>query len=109
MNGDGRRQGDAPWRIGRTAAMQDDEANRFSARAARYARVGANVGALAARMASNRLLGGQDERSQAQALASALGSLKGPLMKVAQMMATIPEALPPEYAEELMRLQAEAP
>ncbi len=30
-------------------------------------------------------------------------------MKVAQMMATIPEALPPEYAEELMKLQAEAP
>jgi predicted unusual protein kinase regulating ubiquinone biosynthesis (AarF/ABC1/UbiB family) len=89
--------------------MQDEEANRFSARAARYARVGANVGALAARMASNRLLGGQDGRSQAQALAGALGSLKGPLMKVAQMMATIPEALPPDYAEELMRLQAEAP
>ena len=89
--------------------MQDQEANRFSARAARYARVGANVGALAARKASNRLVGAQDPRSQAQALAGALGSLKGPLMKVAQMLATIPEALPPDYAEELMRLQAEAP
>ncbi len=89
--------------------MQDNEANRFSARAARYARVGANVGALAARIASNRLIGAQDPRSQAQALAGALGSLKGPLMKVAQMLATIPEALPPDYAEELMRLQAEAP
>jgi predicted unusual protein kinase regulating ubiquinone biosynthesis (AarF/ABC1/UbiB family) len=89
--------------------MRDEEANRFSARAARYARVGANVGALAARMASNRLTGAQDPRSQAQALAGALGSLKGPLMKVAQMLATIPEALPPDYAEELMRLQAEAP
>jgi predicted unusual protein kinase regulating ubiquinone biosynthesis (AarF/ABC1/UbiB family) len=104
-----RRRVETSGRKNEAAAMQDDEANRFSARAARYARVGANVGALAARMASNRLLGGQDERSQAQALASALGSLKGPLMKVAQMMATIPEALPPEYAEELMRLQAEAP
>jgi predicted unusual protein kinase regulating ubiquinone biosynthesis (AarF/ABC1/UbiB family) len=89
--------------------MQDDEANRFSARAARYARVGVNVGALAARMASNRLIGAEGGRGQAQALAGALGSLKGPLMKVAQMMATIPEALPSEYAEELMRLQAEAP
>src|SRR5579883_2901332 len=89
--------------------MQDNEANRFSARAARYARVGANVGALAARIASNRLIGAQDPRSQAQALAGALGSLKGPLMKIAQMLATIPEALPPDYAEELMRLQAEAP
>src|SRR3984957_2511654 len=89
--------------------MQDDEANRFSARAARYARVGANVGALAARVASNRLFGAQSESAQARALADALGSLKGPLMKVAQMMATIPEALPAEYAEELMKLQAEAP
>jgi predicted unusual protein kinase regulating ubiquinone biosynthesis (AarF/ABC1/UbiB family) len=88
--------------------MRDDEANRFSARAARYARVGANVGALAARMASDRLTG-RAGRSQAQALAEALGSLKGPLMKVAQMLATIPEALPPEYAEELMRLQSGAP
>jgi predicted unusual protein kinase regulating ubiquinone biosynthesis (AarF/ABC1/UbiB family) len=89
--------------------MQDDEANRFSARAARYARVGANVGALAARMVSNRLIGAQNGRGQAQALAGALGSLKGPLMKVAQMLAMIPEALPADYAEELMKLQAQAP
>jgi predicted unusual protein kinase regulating ubiquinone biosynthesis (AarF/ABC1/UbiB family) len=89
--------------------MRDEEANRFSARAARYARVGANVGALAARMASNRLTGARDGRTQALALASALGSLKGPLMKVAQMLATIPEALPADYAEALMKLQAQAP
>ena len=30
-------------------------------------------------------------------------------MKVAQMMATIPEALPAEYADELMKLQSQAP
>jgi predicted unusual protein kinase regulating ubiquinone biosynthesis (AarF/ABC1/UbiB family) len=30
-------------------------------------------------------------------------------MKVAQLMATIPEAVPPEYASELMKLQSEAP
>ena len=30
-------------------------------------------------------------------------------MKVAQLMATIPDALPPEYAAELMKLQSEAP
>jgi predicted unusual protein kinase regulating ubiquinone biosynthesis (AarF/ABC1/UbiB family) len=30
-------------------------------------------------------------------------------MKVAQLMATIPDALPPEYASELMKLQSEAP
>ena len=38
--------------------MEDEEANRFSARAARYARVGANVGGVAARIAGARLLGG---------------------------------------------------
>ena len=32
-------------------ADHDSEANRFSARASRYARVGANVGGVAARMA----------------------------------------------------------
>jgi predicted unusual protein kinase regulating ubiquinone biosynthesis (AarF/ABC1/UbiB family) len=88
--------------------MQDEEANRFSARASRYARLGVNAGAFAARMASNRITGGARE-GDAQALARSLGSLKGPLMKVAQMMATIPEALPADYAEALMKLQSQAP
>ena len=45
----------------------------------------------------------------AAALAAALGGLKGPLMKVAQLLATIPDVLPPEYAEELSKLQSQAP
>ena len=91
--------------------MPDDrEKKRFSARAARYARVGANVGGVAARYASRRLLGGVPNRAgEALALSSALGRLKGPLMKVAQLMATIPDLLPPEYATELQKLQSEAP
>ncbi|MFG1431439.1 AarF/ABC1/UbiB kinase family protein [Xanthobacter sp. V2C-8] len=90
--------------------MADDERNRFSARAARYAKVGANVGGVAARIAGNRLLGRADrEGDNAAALASALGGLKGPLMKVAQLMATVPDLLPPEYAAELRRLQSDAP
>src|SRR5215470_1469730 len=90
--------------------MADSEKNRFSARAARYARVGANVGGVAARYAGRRILGGAPNRSsEASALASALGNLKGPLMKVAQLMATIPDLLPPEYAAELTKLQSEAP
>jgi predicted unusual protein kinase regulating ubiquinone biosynthesis (AarF/ABC1/UbiB family) len=91
-------------------ADTDREANRFSARAARYARVGANVGGVAARMAGNRLFGrdGQDA-SNAAALAQALGGLKGPIMKVAQLLATIPDVVPPEYAAELQKLQSEAP
>ncbi|ACB94719.1 ABC1 kinase family protein [Beijerinckia indica] len=90
--------------------MQDNEANRFSARAARYARVGVNVGGVAARIAGARLTGLRgSESGNARALAKALGGLKGPMMKVAQMMATIPDILPPEYAEELLKLQNEAP
>ncbi len=92
--------------------MTDREANRFSARAARYAKVGANVGGAAARFAAQQLLGGRTsarDASNAAGLAKALGGLKGPLMKVAQLMATIPDLLPPEYADELSKLQSDAP
>ncbi|MBB6306779.1 ABC1 kinase family protein [Xanthobacter tagetidis] len=88
--------------------MSDEERNRFSARALRYARVGAGMGGVAARMASSRLIGGESG-ANAAALAAALGGLKGPLMKVAQLMATVPDLLPPEYAAELQKLQADAP
>jgi predicted unusual protein kinase regulating ubiquinone biosynthesis (AarF/ABC1/UbiB family) len=88
----------------------DAEKNRFSARAKRYARVGANVGGVAARMAGQRLIGSTGNRAgNAFALAAALGGLKGPIMKVAQLLATIPDALPPEYAGELIKLQSQAP
>jgi predicted unusual protein kinase regulating ubiquinone biosynthesis (AarF/ABC1/UbiB family) len=87
-----------------------NEENRLSARAARYVRVGTNVGAVAARVAGGRLLGRDYDASRAAAdLAEALGGLKGPLMKVAQFLSTIPEALPAEYARELMQLQSAAP
>jgi predicted unusual protein kinase regulating ubiquinone biosynthesis (AarF/ABC1/UbiB family) len=90
--------------------MDDRERNRFSARAARYARVGTNVGGVAARFAASRLLGlSLDRGKNAAELTAALGGLKGPIMKVAQLMATIPDLLPPEYVEELQKLQSEAP
>src|SRR5438067_5141884 len=90
--------------------MADREKNRFSARAKRYARVGANVGGVAARLAGARFFGLDLDRAKSAAeLAAALGGLKGPIMKVAQLLATIPEALPPEYAQELSQLQSQAP
>ena len=90
--------------------MSDQEENRFTARAARYVRVGTNVGAVAARVAGARLLGIELDRSKnAAELAAALGGLKGPIMKAAQLLSTIPEALPPEYARELAQLQSAAP
>src|SRR5262249_56169511 len=88
----------------------DKERNRLTARVQRYGRVGANVGGLAARIASARLLGLDPDRDrEATSLAAALGGLKGPIMKVAQLLATIPEALPAEYAAELGQLLSHAP
>ena len=90
--------------------MSDDEKNRLSARAARYLRVGTNVGGVAARVAGARLFGMEaDNAKNAAELARALGGLKGPIMKVAQLLSTIPEALPAEYARELAQLQSDAP
>ena len=89
----------------------DNEKNRFTARARRYANVGTKVGGVAARMAGQRLFGAKqgDRSGNALALAAALGGLKGPIMKVAQLLATIPDAVPAEYANELMKLQSQAP
>ena len=50
-----------------------------------------------------------DRQKNAAQLAAALGGLKGPLMKVAQLISTIPDAIPPEYATELGQLQNMAP
>jgi predicted unusual protein kinase regulating ubiquinone biosynthesis (AarF/ABC1/UbiB family) len=88
----------------------DRERNRFSARARRYARVGTQLGGTAARFAGARFFGVPlDRAANALELAAALGGLKGPIMKVAQLLATIPDALPPEYANELIKLQSQAP
>lgn len=93
-----------------TSGKPDGEASRLSARAARYMRVGTNVGAVAARLAGARLFGlDVDSGKYAAELAAALGGLKGPIMKVAQLLSTIPEALPAEYAAELAQLQSQAP
>ncbi len=90
--------------------MSDDEENRLSARAARYVKVGTNVGAIAAKVAGQRLFGMERNDTQmAGELAAALGGLKGPIMKVAQLLSTIPEALPKEYAAQLSQLQSQAP
>lgn len=79
-------------------------------RAQRFAKTTRTVGSLAAKLAGERYLGLSINRDKhAGDLRQALGGLKGPLMKVAQILATIPDALPEEYAEELRQLQADAP
>ena len=88
----------------------DSERNSLGGRVRRYARVGTAVGGLAARVAGERYLGWSlDKGTHANDLKQALGGLKGPLMKVAQILSTIPDALPKEYVNELSHLQANAP
>ncbi|MGE4313341.1 MAG: ABC1 kinase family protein [Pseudobdellovibrionaceae bacterium] len=82
----------------------------IGARIGRYGRVSTTMAGLAARLAGERYLGLKIERgAHAAQLTQALGNLKGPLMKVGQILATIPEALPPEYAQEFQKLQSSAP
>jgi len=87
----------------------DDERNTLAGRLTRHARIGAGVGTAAARIGLGRLTGGGDAASEGRLIADALGGLKGPLMKVAQFISTIPDAIPAEWAAELQRLQANAP
>src|ERR1700730_2601314 len=87
-----------------------DDGDSLGGRLGRYAPGRASVGGLAAKLAGQRYLGWTLDRDKhASELKAALGGLKGPLMKAAQLIATIPDALPPEYARELAQLQANAP
>tara|TARA_B100000579_G_scaffold167773_1_gene136479 strand:+ start:3220 stop:4590 length:1371 start_codon:yes stop_codon:yes gene_type:complete len=76
----------------------------------RYAKVTNAMGGLAAKLAGEKYLGIKvDRENHAKQLRDALGGIKGPLMKVAQILSTIPDAVPQEYANELAHLQADAP
>ncbi|MFL5254364.1 MAG: ABC1 kinase family protein [Geminicoccaceae bacterium] len=76
----------------------------------RFARTSGAVGGIAARVAGERVFGIKTDRAaHAEDLKAILGGLKGPLMKVAQFLSTVPDALPAEYAAELAQLQANAP
>lgn len=84
--------------------------NKLTSRLARYGRVSGTMAGLAAKIAGQRYLGLKIERADhADQLTAALGNLKGPLMKIGQILATIPEALPPEYADAFQNLQSNAP
>lgn len=86
-----------------------DEAS-FGGRLARAAKVGVNLGGFASGVAAARL-GGRplDDPRNAIELKRVLGGLKGPVMKLAQMLGNLPDAVPPEFAKELAELQANAP
>jgi predicted unusual protein kinase regulating ubiquinone biosynthesis (AarF/ABC1/UbiB family) len=89
---------------------KDPERNRLAGRMSRFAKVGAGLSGAAVSYGANSLFGGDSaDARNAKALRAALGGLKGPLMKAAQMFATVPDLLPPEFAAELAELQTNAP
>src|SRR3977135_2916291 len=88
--------------------MSDE--NSLTGRVRRYARVGSAMAGLGAPLAGERYPGLPIDRGRHAAdLKAALGGIKGPLMKVAQLLAAIPDALPEECVRELIQLQANAP
>lgn len=76
----------------------------------RGAKVGTSAIKLGAQLAGEKYFGfPSNSDANAQKLTAALGNLKGPLMKIGQVLATIPNALPPEYANAFAQLQSNAP
>jgi predicted unusual protein kinase regulating ubiquinone biosynthesis (AarF/ABC1/UbiB family) len=88
----------------------DPERDRLSGRIGRFAKVGAGLSAAGASYGANLLFGGDTvDARNAKLVKEALGRLKGPMMKAAQMFATVPDLLPPDLAKELSELQTNAP
>ena len=86
-----------------------DEKNKLTKRIKRYANLGSSAGLLALKFASSKLLNSNTDFSNASQLSEMLGNLKGPIMKIAQLLSTIPDLLPIEYTQELTKLQSNAP
>ena len=88
--------------------MKED--NNLVSRVKRYSRVTTSLTSLATKFAGKKYLNFDlsDQKYAAQ-ITEILGNLKGPLMKVAQLSATIPDLLPEEYARKLAELQSNAP
>lgn len=90
--------------------MTSSETGSLPRRLVRYARIATLLGRFLSQLAGKSYLGiGSDPRDLASELKQALGELRGPIVKVAQLLATIPGALPPDYVAELMQLQSHVP
>jgi predicted unusual protein kinase regulating ubiquinone biosynthesis (AarF/ABC1/UbiB family) len=87
-----------------------DDGSTLPGRLARYARVAGTMGRFVSRLAGERYLGVRHDPGElARELKDSLGRLRGPVVKVAQLLATVPGALPAEYVAELVMLQSQAP
>jgi len=89
--------------------MSDISSDESLTGARRNLRIGSTAGSLIWSGLRSRAGFAGDRDREAAALKEALGSLRGPLVKFAQLLASIPDLLPPEYARELAELQTNAP
>ena len=88
----------------------DDEGSTLFGRLKRYGGVAGGAAGVAARGVGRWLTGVNlaDPRN-ARDLARMLGSLRGPLMKGAQIAGGLPDVFPPAFAAELAQLQSDVP
>lgn len=86
-----------------------DEGN-FTTKLRRYGRVTTTLAKAGGRLAGEKVLGFEvDHAAQSKELSAVMGALKGPLMKVAQFLSTVPDALPDVYTQDFLTLQSQAP
>jgi predicted unusual protein kinase regulating ubiquinone biosynthesis (AarF/ABC1/UbiB family) len=90
--------------------MAERESSTLFGEVRRLARTSGAVGGIAARITGERVFGIKTDKARhAEDLKAVLGGMKGPMMKVAQFLSTVPDALPEEYAAQLAELQSNAP
>ena len=85
-----------------------DELNKFSKRIKRYASLGTSASSFALNFVGTKFFN-KENQDNAEELTRVLGNLKGPIMKIAQLLSTVPDLLPKEYSIELTKLQSSAP
>ena len=85
-----------------------DELNKFSKRIKRYASLGTSASSFALNFLGTKFFN-KENQDNAEELTRVLGNLKGPIMKIAQLLSTVPDLLPKEYSMELTKLQSSAP
>jgi predicted unusual protein kinase regulating ubiquinone biosynthesis (AarF/ABC1/UbiB family) len=85
--------------------------NHLTKRLGRYLAVGRSATGLMGRYALSKALGSREtgEEKLAETLYQFLSELRGPLVKVAQLIAMIPDFMPEPYVQKLMLLQSHAP
>ena len=89
--------------------MSDISSDETLKGARRNLKIGSTAGSVLFNQLRQRSGFGGDRAREAEALKEALGTLRGPLVKFAQLIASLPDLLPPEYARELAELQSNAP